>query len=175
MKRMIMLDAYNFIFFFHDYKSMKNEYLSALRDQLISDMDEYGKYTDTKMVIVFDGHFSQRSASAEERKSSLRVIYSKKGQSADSIIEKLSKNMQDYDAVFVVSSDYDQQKVIFKDNVYRKSIREFKLELDSFKKDIEIKIREIKKQPKNVQFNQIGKMIDKDVLKKLLRLGKLKE
>jgi hypothetical protein len=43
VKSLIVLDAYNYIFYHHEYKSMENEYLCALRDTLISDMDEYGK------------------------------------------------------------------------------------------------------------------------------------
>ncbi len=172
MKRLIILDAYNFIFYFHQYRSMKNDVLSSLRDALISDMDEYSKFTGISVIIVFDGHFGYRSPEPAKSNVSVEVIYSKKGQSADSIIEKLSKKLKGYESVFVVTSDYGQQKVIFKDYVYRKSIREFKLELDSFKRDIQKRISDIRKQPKNMNFNLLGNKMGKDVLEKFSKPSK---
>lgn len=175
MKRLIILDAYNYIFYFHEQKSMENEYLSSLRDSLISEMDEYSKFTAIHMIIVFDGHFSREGGSFHKRSDAVDVLYSKKGQSADSIIERLSKNVKSYDSVFVITSDYNQQKVIFKDNVFRKSIREFKLELDSFKKDVRSEIAEIKKGTNNINFNLIGKKMGKDLLERFSKSKKEKK
>jgi uncharacterized protein len=175
MKRLIILDAYNYIFYSHAQKSMENEYLSSLRDNLMSEMDEYCKFTGMHMIIIFDGHFSRQGGSSHKKSEAVDVIYSKKGQSADSIIERLSKNVKNHASVFVVTSDYDQQKVIFRDNVYRKSIREFKLELDAFKKDVRSEIAEIKKGAKNISFNLVGKKMGKDLLERFSKSKKAKE
>ena len=46
-----------------------------------------------------------------------------------------------YNRIFVVTSDYTQQKVIFRDNIFRKSIREFVIEIGNLKEEIEEKIK----------------------------------
>ncbi len=72
----------------------------------------------------------------------IKIIYSKSGETADSIVERIVHSNEKYDRIFVVTSDYLQQKVVFKENVFRRSIREFAVELADFKKRITAKVSE---------------------------------
>ena len=49
----------------------------------------------------------------------VRIIYSKKGETADTVIEEMVNQDQSHNKIFVVTSDYVQQKVVFRKNVYR--------------------------------------------------------
>ena len=88
---------------------------------------------------ALDGSHPLRSL---EERNQVRVIYSRSGETADSVIEELEVNESFKRKVFVVTSDYSQQKVIFRKNTYRKSVREFGLEIRQVKNRLSRKLRD---------------------------------
>ena len=144
MKELFIIDGYNFIFNF--YRSKKTgekispEILEYYRDKLVRDLSQFKNYNLCDVVVVFDAKHSTNSGRQEMLHDSITVIYSKSGETADTIVEKIVHNDSDYDNIFVITSDYMQQKVIFKKNIYRKSIREFSSELLDFKRKLSAKL-----------------------------------
>ncbi|MBM3709038.1 MAG: NYN domain-containing protein [Actinobacteria bacterium] len=185
MKDLYIVDGYNFIFNYYKAKKPKNfrtkkisnyitnDDLNYLREKLVRDLTQYKNYTGCSLIVVFD---AKKSANLEQNKQkidSIEVIYSKSGQTADSVVEKLVYGNEKFERIFVVTSDYMQQKVVFRQNVYRKSIREFSIELDVLKKKIREKLK-IYKQDVKKSFYLIEKRVDKKTRDRLEAVRKMK-
>ena len=95
----LIVDGYNVINFAF---KVERESLEKKRSRLIEKMVNFSAYTGIKVVIVFDGQGGLRS---KERFEGVKVIFSKKGQSADSVIERLLYQEENHNSVAVASSD----------------------------------------------------------------------
>jgi predicted RNA-binding protein with PIN domain len=166
MKELIVVDGYNFIFNFYKAKKITNTDLSHLRDRLISDLSQLKNYMGCNITVVFDAKNRENFSDSIEMIGGVEVIYSKRGETADTIVEKLVNKQSEFEQIFVVTSDYSQQKVVFKGNIYRKSIREFSLELRNFKKKMSENLEQNKVNSKN-SFYLIENRVDSKTKKEL--------
>lgn len=174
MKDLIIVDGYNFIFNYYKAKKISGDNLSYLRDRLISDLSQYMSYKDCSVIVVFDAKNGQSNGYNREFSEQIEVIYSRSGETADTIVEKLVHIKSDFRNIYVITSDYTQQKVVFKSNIYRKSIREFTIELNDFKKNLRGKIAE-KSSKSSRSFYSIGQRLDKDTKEKMDKLREKKD
>ena len=140
LKDLVIVDGYNFIFKYFNARGMDKDNLLYLREQLIKDLIGYKHWKKCDLAVVFDAKDSSNLARNIQVVDGIEIIYSSRSETADSIIEELVYNRQGYKQIFVVTSDYLEQKVIFGNNIYRKSIREFGIEIGSFKKSMKEKI-----------------------------------
>jgi len=145
LKDLVIVDGYNFIFNYFSAKKISSSDLLYLREKLISDLVKYKHWSKCDLLVIFDAKSSDNIARNYQKIDDIEVVYSRSGETADTIIEELVCNRQGYRRIFVVTSDYMQQKVVFKRNVYRKSIREFVLEINRSKRKIREKIDDSKK------------------------------
>ena len=126
---LLIVDGYNFIFSFFKSEDLNNENLTYLREKLIEDLIWYKSQKDCDVIVVFDARDSSKISRSAHIIDDVKVIFSKRGRTADDVIEGLVSKNTDYKRIFVVTSDYLQQQVIFRKNIYRKSIREFNIEM----------------------------------------------
>ena len=145
MKDLVIVDGYNFIFNYFSAKKISSSDLLYLREKLISDLAEYKHWNKCDLLVIFDAKSSDNMVRNYQKVDDIEVVYSRSGETADTVIEELVCNRQEYRRIFVVTSDYMQQNVVFKRNVYRKSIREFVLEINRSKRNISEKIDDSKK------------------------------
>ncbi|MHB1346125.1 MAG: YacP-like NYN domain-containing protein [Candidatus Humimicrobiaceae bacterium] len=158
MKSLIVIDGYNFIFNYFDNKAIINDQLEMLREKLIDDLVQYKHNSDFDITIVFDSNKSSDKSRHSSRIKGVEVIFSGKTKNADSVIEELAHSKSGYDKKFIVTSDNIQQTVIFKENIYRKSVREFCIELNSQKREVARKINELGKS-QNISFSSLEKRL----------------
>jgi uncharacterized protein len=174
LKDLIIVDGYNFIFSYYKAKKISNDNLSYLRDKLISDLSQYKNYKGCSMIVVFDAKKGQGIGRNREISGQIEVIYSVSGETADTIVEKLVHTKPDFQNIYVITSDYTQQKVVFKSNIYRKSIREFTIELNDFKSKLKEKIEQNYNESFK-SFYSIGNRLDKNSKEKFDRLRENKD
>ena len=171
MKSLIVIDGYNFIFNYFDNRAIINDQLEMLREKLIDDLIQYKHNSDFDIIIVFDSNKSSDKSRHSSRIKGVEVIFSGKTKNADSVIEELAHSKAGYDKKFIVTSDNIQQTVIFKENIYRKSVREFCIELNSQKKEVTRKINELGKS-QNRSFSSLEKRLSQ---KSIEEFSKIKE
>jgi uncharacterized protein len=174
LKELIIVDGYNFIFNYYKAKKISNDDLSNLRDRLISDLSQYRNYKGCDMIVVFDAKKGQSTGQSREISEQIEVIYSRSGETADTIVEKLVHAKSDFQNIYVITSDYTQQKVVFKSNIYRKSIREFTIELNDFKRKLRKKIAE-NSSDSSKSFYSVGNRLDKNTKEKFDKLRENKD
>lgn len=142
---------------------MDNDTLAFYRDRLINDLISYHYHKKRDIILVFDARHSDNQTRACYSYSHIKVMYSKSGETADSVIEKLVESNRKYDRIYVVTSDYTQQKVVFKGSIYRISSREFGLEINNSKKEVEKEIKKIS-QKSATSFYNLEKRLSKKTI-----------
>ncbi len=132
----IFIDAYNFIFSWDELRGYAERDFSLGRDTLIRLMCNYTSFRKSKAVVVFDAYKRVGSEGSSEKYGNLLVVYTKEGQTADSYIEKETKRLAEGHRVRVVSSDFEEQRIILGNGALRVSPKEFKEELRRLEVDI---------------------------------------
>ena len=90
MQRLIV-DGYNVV---HAWTSLKRlvstASLEAARDELIRRLSVLGMVSGEEVTVVFDAHHSKAMSNSEETVDGVRVVFTRKGHSADHSIERLA-------------------------------------------------------------------------------------
>jgi predicted RNA-binding protein with PIN domain len=112
MHRMIV-DGYNVIHAWPSLKRLLGVSLEAARDKLVERLSTYGLVTGEDVTVVFDAHHSQSRANAEERVEGVRVMFTRKGHSADHAIERIAYEATAAgDMITVATSDRFQRDLV---------------------------------------------------------------
>ena len=83
----LIIDGHSIIFAWKDLRILHDHSQLAAREDLINKMTGYQDCTDERVIIVFDGKGTKTESHYEE--DGIQVFFSKKGVSADQIIERL--------------------------------------------------------------------------------------
>ncbi|MFX3624934.1 MAG: NYN domain-containing protein [Ectobacillus sp.] len=165
MKEILIVDGYNIIGAWTSLRKLKNTDLQAARDLLIDKMANYQGYSGIRVIIVFDAHYVQ-GIEKKHKQAKVEVIFTRKNQTADEKIEQLAIELRSIDTrIYVATSDYTEQWVIFAQGALRKSARELEIEVETMENQVRQKIKE--KKEENGAFRS---RFNKDVTEKLEKL-----
>ena len=165
MNDILIVDGYNIIGAWGDLKELRDVDLQSSRDALIDKMADYQGYTGTKVMIVFDAYTVQ-GIEKKMKQSRVEVIFTRKNQTADEKIEQLAIELRNINTqIYVATSDYTEQWVIFAQGALRKSARELELEVQAMEQQVRRRTQDTKeKQP------AMRKIFSKDITEKLEKL-----
>lgn len=170
MKRVIIVDGYNVLRSGSRYKHIEgpdytDDFFNAAREKLYNDVASYAG-SGAKATIVFDGGGNAKSAGEVEKVGSVQVIFSRAGQSADNVIEKLAREARERgEEVTVITSDSTVQNTVYSAGVNRMSAEGFCREMQIFYQDV----REDSK-PQIASKRTIASRIDPETLQRLMEL-----
>jgi predicted RNA-binding protein with PIN domain len=109
----LVVDGYNVIHAWPALKSLMHESLEAARDKLIDRLAVYAQVSGSEVTVVFDAHRTAAMNNAEEWNQGVRVLYTRKGHSADHAIERMAYSQQgDHDPLTVATSDRFQSNLV---------------------------------------------------------------
>ncbi|KFN02267.1 NYN domain-containing protein [Bacillus clarus] len=165
MNDILIVDGYNIIGAWTDLKKLRDVDLQSSRDALIDKMADYQGYTGTRVMIVFDAYTVQ-GIEKKMKQSRVEVIFTRKNQTADEKIEQLAIELRNINTqVYVATSDYTEQWVIFAQGALRKSARELELEVQAMEQQVRRRTKDAKeKQP------AMRAIFSKDITEKLEKL-----
>ncbi len=107
----ILVDGYSLLHYWVELAPGKPRHSAAARQELIRVLSQYQDAVGTPMTVVFDGD-SKVKPTAPEAGSSLEVLYSRTGQSADQIIERVAHRMRPYGEVMAVTDDGAERETV---------------------------------------------------------------
>ena len=167
MKEWLLIDGYNVVNNWKEFKTIREENLEHAREMLLAVAAEYAAFKGQEVILVFDAQEVQ-GLSNEESRAGARIVFTAEGETADSWIERRTYELvKEGNKVFVVTSDYAEQIVILGVGAYRISAREFNEDYLAVKKQINARnSREVKGKARN----EVGNRLKDDVLVKLERL-----
>ena len=109
----LLVDGYNVVHAWPELKALLRHSLEDARDRLIERMAVYAQVTGSDVTVVFDAHRTQALASAEETRSGVRVLFTRKGMSADHAIERIAYRLAgDGDPLMVATNDRFQRDLV---------------------------------------------------------------
>jgi len=115
--------------------------LEEKRSELIRDLSEYQAITGRQVFLVFDAHKTSGSQ-VKERLENITVYYTRRDETADEFIERfVKKHKNPLRRIYVATSDYLEQKMVFGQGAYRISSRELIEEIRAAKKKLSEKLR----------------------------------
>lgn len=109
MKEWLVVDGYNVINSWQDFRKFREENLEHARELLKEKLAEYIAFKGYSGIVVFDAQEVQGVASFEKN-GALEIVFTNEGETADSWIERRVYDLvKSGSSVFVVTSDYAEQ------------------------------------------------------------------
>lgn len=106
----LIVDGHSVIFAWPELRELHARRSSLARDELVKRLRDYQDWTGTRVVVVFDGKGAHVSSSAEP--GEIQIFYSRGGQSADAVVERLaSKYARDF-SIAVATDDLLEQETV---------------------------------------------------------------
>jgi predicted RNA-binding protein with PIN domain len=164
-KQLLIVDGYNMIGAWPELRALKDQdCMDEARDLLISKLAEYQSYSGIKVVIVFDA-YSVPGIGRQMKDYQVDIYYTAQKETADEKIEKLVAQFYDKNRqIYVATSDYTSQRVIFGQGALRKSARELLLDIESAGKEIKQQVEKAREDrfSKRISLNEeIAKIFEK--------------
>ncbi len=111
--RVLIVDGHSMIFQWPDLRALHDKRGATARERLVGLLTRHQDATGLHVIVVFDGKGARANEASEP--ASIQVFYSKDGQTADSVIERL---------VATYASKYDIT-VATDDNLERTTVESF--------------------------------------------------
>ena len=108
--RYLIVDGHSVIFAWPDLRKLHNRRPSLAREALIKQLRNFQDWTSERVVIVFDGQGPRISGSAEPL--DVQILFARRGQSADAIIERLACKYASRFEVTVATSDLLEMETV---------------------------------------------------------------
>ncbi len=123
MTPLLVVDGYNVIGAW-ELARQKNWTFEECRERLILVLEEYAAYHGLEVSLVFDGTKSERLIRSEERRGTVRVVYTRHGETADQYIERLCDGQPRHREVRVATNDAVEQTIVLGRGASRVPARE---------------------------------------------------
>jgi len=101
--RYLIVDGHSIIFAWPELRKLHARRSSLAREALVKQLRHYQDWTGVRVVVVFDGKGGKISATSDP--GEVQIFYSRSGQSADSIIERLASKYSERFELMVATSD----------------------------------------------------------------------
>jgi hypothetical protein len=134
----LLVDGYNVTNQWLDAGFLQPGELEYVRQQLITLLSSMAGFWDIKCLLVFDAHLVKDNlGSSEEISPNLCVVFTPENQTADSVIERLSVELDTKEqSVLVCTSDGAEQNIVLSQGASRISTREFLQEVKQAKREM---------------------------------------
>jgi predicted RNA-binding protein with PIN domain len=101
--RYLLVDGHSIIFAWPELRKLQAQRSELAREALLKQLRHYQDWTGVRVVVVFDGKGKKIDASSEP--GDVQIFYSRTGQSADAIIERLASKYAKRFELMVATSD----------------------------------------------------------------------
>ena len=108
----ILIDGYSLLHAWPELAPGKARHTAAARDELIHQITRYQDVIGTPITIVFDGANKDIRLSSVESSRDVEILYSRTGQTADDIIERLAHRFAAYGEILAVTDDYAERDTV---------------------------------------------------------------
>ena len=153
MQNILLVDGYNMIGAWKELRPLRDENFEDARDRLVELMAEYKAVKGWRVIIVFDAHLVPGTEQLYIQHD-VEVIFTRKNETADERIEKLSTDLKGRKIqIHVATSDMTEQNVVFGHGALRKSARELEIEMEIIQSNISRKVKETQSEKPSRRIN----------------------
>ena len=108
--RYLIVDGHSVIFAWPELRKLHARRSSLAREALLKQLRDYQDWTGVHVVVVFDGKGKKVEATSDP--AEVQVFYSRSGQSADAIIERLASKYAKRFELMVATSDLMEAETV---------------------------------------------------------------
>jgi len=101
--RYLIVDGHSVIFAWPELRKLHARRSSLAREALVKQLRDYQDWTGVRVVAVFDGKGEKVETNSDP--GEVQIFYSRSGQSADAIIERLASKYAKRYELIVATSD----------------------------------------------------------------------
>ncbi|MDB6025262.1 MAG: domain containing protein [Verrucomicrobiales bacterium] len=132
----ILVDGYSLLHSWPELAPGKARYSAAAREELVHQLMLYRDSVGTPITVVFDGAGPAPDASQVPSTPECEIIFSRSGQSADNIIERVAAMMKPYGEIIAVTNDRAERDTVV-------AMGGFIMGCDQFIRDIQLALGEM--------------------------------
>jgi len=125
----LLIDGYNIIHAWDELSKIFSESPDTARQVLINRLCNYAAMKQNNVILVFDAYKVKGNIREIEKVNNITIVYTKEAETADTYIEKTSKELAKTYRVRVATSDSLEQMIIFGNGAVRVTADEFYREL----------------------------------------------
>lgn len=108
----ILVDGYSLLHNWPELAKGRPRHSAAARDALIRLLSQYRDAEGTPLTIIFDGSGAPEGTPKPVSTPEFEVLYSKAGQTADDVIERVVHRMLAFGEVLVVTDDFAERDTV---------------------------------------------------------------
>jgi len=108
----ILVDGYSLLHNWPELAPGAARHSATARDALVAKLTQYRDATHTPISVFFDGQGAPAGTPKQLSSPQLEVLYSKAGQTADDMIERVAYRLRPYGEVLVVTDDYAERDTV---------------------------------------------------------------
>jgi len=106
----LLVDGHSIIFAWPELRALHQRRTSLAREALVKRLRDYQDWTGVRVVVVFDGRAPQVTESADP--GEVQIFYSRIGQTADAVIERLASKYATQFSLLVATGDSLEQQTV---------------------------------------------------------------
>lgn len=130
MTGVLLVDGYNIINHWQQLLDLSAENLDDARQKLVEILTSYTGFKGQRLVVVFDAHSVWGGREKwEQIAPHVHIVFTKQGETADTVIERLAYEMQGHAKVWVATSDKEEQYYVLGKGAVRLSARELEVDV----------------------------------------------
>lgn len=109
-RQYLIVDGHSVIFSWPELRKLHDQRPALARDALLKQLRDYQDWSARRVVVVFDGRGPVVSNSAQP--GEVQIFYSRRGQTADSVVERLAHKYAGQFDVTVATSDRLEEQTV---------------------------------------------------------------
>lgn len=106
----LIVDGHSVIFAWPELRALHERRTELARDALVRKLRDYQDWTGVRVVVVFDGTGTAVGASSDP--GEIQIFYSRAGQTADSVVERLASKYGEQFQLLIATDDYLEQETV---------------------------------------------------------------
>ena len=108
----ILVDGYSLLHGWPELAPREPRSSSAAREELVHMLRLYSDAVNTPVTVVFDGAGHRGARPETDSTPQVEILFSKAGQTADQIIERVTYRMRPFGEVLVVTDDHAERDTV---------------------------------------------------------------
>ena len=109
----VLVDGYSLLHHWPELAPGQARHSFHARDALVTVLTQYQDSSGTPVTVIFDGGGAPPDTPKNETaKGGVEVLFSRKGQTADQIIERVAHLMKRYGEVLAVTNDFAERETV---------------------------------------------------------------
>ncbi|MFM1767545.1 MAG: hypothetical protein RJA22_74 [Verrucomicrobiota bacterium] len=108
----ILVDGYSLLHHWEALAPGRPRHSAAAREELVHILTQYQDACGTPLTIVFDGSGPKRGPDEAPSRPEMEILFTRGGQTADQVIERVAVRLQPYGEVLVVTNDHAERDTV---------------------------------------------------------------